>query len=121
MRTDEWSQVKRKFKKAVDQGMHFLKEGTEEARYVAGQTAHFIQLEVNIHSLKSRIEIVANQLGHEVQKEAKNGRLAMSPRIRELTSELGLLKAGLRKKETEIRHVSLVHKNGSSNGARHSR
>lgn len=106
----DWANVKKRLKKAMDQGMKILKEGTAEAKYMAGQTAHFLQLEMDVHNLKSRIEATANRLGHEIHKAMRNGRVSLTPEIKKINADLTALEATLKKKEYALKHTSVIRK-----------
>lgn len=110
MQKTDWVEVRKRLKKAVDQGMKVLKEGGEGARYVAGQTAHVLHLEIEIHGLKARITTLMHRLGEAVFKARKNGRVPMTPEIQKITQDLDLLTTSVKKKEAEVRRTSLTRK-----------
>jgi len=103
----DWGEVKDRFKKAMDKGVKVLKEGGEGVGYVAGQTAHMIQLEFEVHQLKVRIAALFHELGEVVYK-AKDGKGASSNSAREIRSDLDLLHLSLKKKQAEIKRTQLA-------------
>lgn len=110
MQKTDWVDVKKRLKKAVDQGMKVLKEGGEGARYVAGQTAHVLHLELEIHGLKARIATLMHRLGEAVYKARANGRIHADPETAKLVQDLDLLVASMKKKEAEVRRTSITRK-----------
>ncbi len=105
MKNVDWLKVKARLKKAVDQGVKVLKEGGEGMSFVAGQTAHVIQLEFEVHQLKSRIAALFQKLG-EVIYRSKNGKAG--DQAREIQRDLDLLHASLKKKQAEIKNTHLT-------------
>lgn len=110
MEKTDWEGVKKKLLRAMDQGVKILKEGTQEAKYVAGRTAHVLQLELDIYNLKSKLESAAKRLGHEVHKAIRNGRVALTPEIKKINADLTAIESALKKKEYELRHTSVTRK-----------
>ncbi len=110
MERTDWTDVKKRLKKAVDQGMKVLKEGTQEAKYMAHQTSQLIQLEVDVHRVKSRIETLSNGLGKEVHKAMKNGRIAVTPAMKKMNDEILALEKKLRREQSAIHHTSIVRR-----------
>jgi len=114
MEHTEWSEVKKRLKKAVDQGVKVLKEGGQGARYVAGQTAHVLQLEMDIYGLKHRIAKTTVELGETVYKSLKGGKVQMTSEIERIINDLDTLKASLKKKQNEVHRTHLARSNGAS-------
>jgi len=112
-RTD-WAEVKKRLKKAVDRSVKVLKEGGQGARYVAGKTAHVLQLEMDIYGLKNRIARTTADLGESVYKSLKAGKLQMTSEIERLIDDLDTLTASLKKKQNEVRRTHLTRTNGSA-------
>ena len=108
MQKTDWVEVKKRLKKAVDQGMKILKEGGEGARYVAGQTAHVLHLELEIHGLKARIATLMHRLGESVYKGRANGRVHMNPETGKIIQDLDLLTASMKKKSNTFTLKPLV-------------
>jgi hypothetical protein len=114
MERTDWAEVKRRLKKAVDQGVKVLKEGGQGARYVAGQTAHVLQLEMDIYGLKHRIARTTAELGEAVYKSLKGGRVQTTPEISRIVTDLDTLKSSLKKKQGEVHRTHLARSNGAS-------
>lgn len=114
MEHTDWTEVKRKLKKAVDQGVKVLKEGSQGARYAAGQTAHVLQLEMDIFGLKNRVAKLTAELGEAVYKSMKGGKLQMTADIDRIIGDLDTMKASLKKKQSEVHRTHLTRSNGAS-------
>ena len=114
MEKTDWVEVKKRLKKAVDQGMKVLKEGSEGARYVAGQTAHVLQLEMDMYGLKHRIVKTTTELGDVVYRAMKGGKLQMTPEIQRIVSDLDTLKSNLKKRQNEVHRTHLTRSNGTA-------
>jgi hypothetical protein len=114
MERTDWAEVRRRLKKAVDQGVKVLKEGSQGARYVAGQTAHVLQLEMDMYGLKHRVSKMTMELGEAVYKALKGGKLQMTTNIERLIADLDTLKASLKKKQNEVNRTHLARSNGAS-------
>lgn len=110
MQKTDWAEVRKRLRKAVDQGVKVLREGGEGARYVAGQTAHVLHLELEIHGLKARIATLMHRLGEAVYKGRTSGRVQTNSEIRKLIQDLDLLTASVKKKESEVRRTTLTRK-----------
>ena len=110
MKTHHWPTVKKRLKKTIDQGIKILKEGGEEAKHIANQTAHFLELELDAHKLKSRIHKINYELGLSVSKSLENGRFHMSPRLKKLSTELANLKKSLKKREGQLHRLKFTTK-----------
>lgn len=108
MKNHHWPTVKKRLKKTIDQGIKILKDGGEDAKHIAIQTVHFLELELDIHKLKSRIHKISYELGVAVSKSLENGRFHTGPRLKKLSSELKSLKATLKKREGQLRRTMLV-------------
>jgi hypothetical protein len=121
MQKTDWVEVKKQLKRAVDQGMRVLKEGSEGARYVAGQTAHVLQLEMDMYGLKHRISKVTSELGESVYKSLKGGKLQTTPEIERLIADLDTLKASLKKRQSEVDRTHLARSNGSTKSRKKAR
>lgn len=114
MQPTDWTEVKRRLKLAVDQGVKVLKEGGQGARYVAGQTAHVLQLEMDIYGLKNRITKTLTDLGEAVYQSLKAGKVQTNAEITRLIGDLDTLKASLKKKQNEVHRTHLTRSNGAS-------
>ncbi len=101
----DWVEVKDRLRTAMNKSVKVLKEGSEGVSYVAGQTAHVIQLEFEVHQIKNRIAALFQQLGEAVYKpqkaKAANG-------VGALRHDLDLLHESLRKKQAEIKRTHLA-------------
>lgn len=115
MEKTDWADVRNRLKKAIDQSMKVLKEGSKGAAYVAAQTAHVLQLELEIHRLKSRIATLMHRLGEETYRASGNGHARVTPEMKKLTADLDFLKDSLRKREGEVKrtHLTRTAKRGS--------
>ncbi len=116
MQKTDWAGVRKKLKKAIDEGMHLLKEGTDEARYVAGQTARVLQIEMEIHRIRTRISTLTYRLGGEAHRMMRSGRLQASAEIKKVDTEIADLEEMLKKKEGELRHTTIVRKGRGRKG-----
>lgn len=114
MERTDWVEVKKRLKQAMDQGMKVLKEGGQGARYVAGQTAHLLQLEMDIYGLKSGIAKTSTELGESVYKSLKAGKLQMTADIKRLIADLDTLNANLKKKQNEAHKMHLTRSSASA-------
>lgn len=114
MEHTDWAEVKKRLKKAVDQGVKVLKESGQGARYVAGQTAHVLQLEMDIYGLKHRIVKTTEELGEAVYKALKGGKMQMTAEIGRIIADLDTLKASLKKKQSEVQRTHIARSNGVS-------
>lgn len=106
-RTD-WAEVKARLKKAVDQGMKVLKEGSEGARYTARKTAHVLQLEMDIYGLKNRISKTMTELGEAAYKAIKRGKFQKTAEINLLIEDLDTMTSSLKKKQNEVHRTHLT-------------
>ena len=84
MNTHQWPEVKKRLKTTIDQGMKVLKEGGGETRNMVRQAAHLLELEIDIHKLKSRVEQTTYQLGTTVAQSMKNGKFQPTPKIKKI-------------------------------------
>src|SRR5262249_46653728 len=114
MEQSDWTEVKKRLKKAVDQGVKVLKEGSQGARYVAGQTAHVLQLEMDMYGLRHRIGKIAGELGEAVYQSLKGGKVQTNGEVERLIDDLHTLKASLKKKQVEVQRTHLARSNGAS-------
>lgn len=114
MEKTDWAEVRSRLKKAVDQGVKALKEGSQGARYAAGQTAHVLQLEMDIFGLKNRIVKLTTELGEAVYKSMKGGKLQMTADIGRIVGDLDTMKSSLKKKQSEVHRTHLTRPNGAS-------
>ncbi len=107
MNKTDWAEVRARLKKAIDQSVKVLKEGSEGAAYVASQTAHVLQLEMEIHRLKSRIATLMHRLGEETYQAMDDGK-SQTPEMKKLAADLDFLKDSLKKKEAEVKRTHLT-------------
>lgn len=108
MEKTDWADVKKKLRQAVDQGMKVLKDGSEGARYAAGQTAHVLQLEMDIYGLKNRIAKTTSDLGEAAYRSMKGGKLQTTSEIEQIVADLDTLKANLKKRQNEVQRTRLT-------------
>lgn len=114
MERTDWAEVKSRLKKAVDQGVKALKEGSQGARYMAGQTAHVLQLEMDIYGIKARIAKLTTELGEAAYKSAKGGKLQTTAEISRILGDLDTMKSSLKKKQAEVHRTHLTRSNGAT-------
>jgi phytoene dehydrogenase-like protein len=114
MERADWVEVKKRLKRAVDQGMKVLKEGSDSARYAAGQTAHVLQLEMDVYALKNRIAKSMAELGEAVYNSRKGGKIQTNAEIERIIGDLETMKASVKKKQSEIHRTHLTRSNGAA-------
>lgn len=108
MAKTDWMEVKNRLKKAIDQSVKILKEGGEGAAYVASQTAHVLQLEMEIHRLKSRIATLMHKLGEEAHRSMSEGEGRANPEMKKIAADINFLQQSMKKKEAEVKRTHLT-------------
>ncbi|MBI1909166.1 MAG: hypothetical protein HYS22_03260 [Deltaproteobacteria bacterium] len=108
MRKQDWAIIRKRIGKVVHKGVAYLKEGTKQAGYVAGKTAHVVHLEMNIQTLKSKIAKLSKELGQVVHASWTNGHIRTTPESKKLHHHLHQLERNLKQQRQELVHTHIT-------------
>jgi len=108
MNRQDWDKSKKQMRRLLEQGIEELKDLATEASYMTDATSNVVKLEMEVYSLRNKLEKAQSRLGREIARTASTeGMIKHSSTIKKLIMEIRKMEAAITQDEVKIKKVPL--------------